>query len=363
MVRLPPRAQPARLRRVLHGLGPRRAVTALALAALAGAAVAVGRERLSRTPESRAYRLLDGEPLPEGLRRVARGRLDHALEELRGQTDSGPAKSVHEARKDLKKLRSLLRLVRREIGDDVYRRENVCFRDAGRRLSGYRDADVVVAALDRLAETPGPDLPPAAVGGLRQALAAERSALQADERGRALAVKEATEALSEARRRVAEWPLERQCWKVPAPGLERAYRRGRRGFRRSEEERSVGNLHEWRKRVKDLWYHLTLLQGAWPGALGALADEAHALSERLGDDHDLALVSDAARHHVSALGGAPELRALETAVARRRSELQAEAFVIARRLYAESPGRFEHRMAGYWDAWRPRSPRAPAQRV
>jgi hypothetical protein len=64
--------------------------------------------------------------------------------------DLNPA--VHEARKDLKKLRAVLRLVRDDLGDAVYRSENVRFRDAGRMLSGARDAHVRVETLAALRE-------------------------------------------------------------------------------------------------------------------------------------------------------------------------------------------------------------------
>ena len=70
--------------------------------------------------------------------------------------------------------------------------------------------------------------------------------------------------LSEARERVDDWPLERDSFDAVADGLERTYRRGRRDFRAARDEPSVEALHEWRKRVKDLWYHHTLLRELWP---------------------------------------------------------------------------------------------------
>ena len=83
---------------------------------------------------SRAYRLKRKESPAKGVRRVAVGRAEHAVEQL-CDGESDPAKAVHTARKDTKKLRSVLRLVRDSLGDSRYRRENDRFRDAARNLA------------------------------------------------------------------------------------------------------------------------------------------------------------------------------------------------------------------------------------
>ena len=57
---------------------------------------------------------------------------------------------MHGARKDLKKTRALLRLVRPALPGKVYRRENRELRDIARALSSTRDADVLVAVVDGL---------------------------------------------------------------------------------------------------------------------------------------------------------------------------------------------------------------------
>jgi CHAD domain-containing protein len=292
----------------------------------------------------RTYTLEPDRPLAAEVRRVARGRLSHALDELRGAgTDRDEA--VHEARKDLKKLRSLLRLVRAEIGDEAYRTENRRLRDAGRRLSGVRDAQVVVEALDGLAgrEEAG------AYRGLREVLEARRSSVEQDRGAR----EDAVAALEQALRRVADWPLERDGWEALEPGLRRQYRRGRRAMRAALEDPTTEALHEWRKRAKDLWYHLRLLRGAFPAPLDAAAQEAHLLSDHLGDDHDLAVLLETARGLPEALGGPRGLAAFEAALGRRRAELQAEAFALGRRMYAEPAGAFVKRMGAYWRAARP----------
>lgn len=288
--------------------------------------------------ESRAYRLKASEPLPDAIARVARGRIDHAVDELRGKTDSTPVEAVHEARKDMKKLRALLRLARGELGRQTYDRENACFRDAARELAGQRDADVMLETLDRLTY-----LPAGQAWEVRKRIQAdlERNGGEGD---RTAAARSAIAILKEARGRVSHWRLERDSFDALEKGLEKTYRRGRREFEAAMEEPTVESLHEWRKRVKHLWYHHTLLRSLWPPVMEVTGDEAHALSDHLGDDHDLAVLAAWVEEH----GGAgPDFR---DAVDRRRSELQAEAFRLGTRVYAEKPRAYTKRLKGLWAA-------------
>ena len=109
--------------------------------------------------------------------------------------------------------------------------------------------------------------------------------------------------LREARGRVDDWPLDHDSFEALRDGLERTYRRGRRDFRAARADPSVEALHEWRKRVKELWYHHTLLRPIWPPVMQAVGDEAHELADRLGDDHDLAMLADwVARAHRRGFG-------------------------------------------------------------
>ncbi|HET8823268.1 MAG TPA: CHAD domain-containing protein [Thermoleophilaceae bacterium] len=288
--------------------------------------------------ESRAYRLESGEPLPEGIARIARGRIDHAMDELRGKAGSTPEQAVHEARKDMKKLRALLRLARGELGERTYARENACFRDAARELAGARDADVMVATLKAL------QLPDGLGWELRKRIQDGHSEQRSE--GREAAARGAVAILEEARGRIDDWPLERDSFAALAEGLERTYRRGRREFKEARAETGTESLHEWRKRVKELWYHASLLRCAWPPVMTAFAGEAHELSDRLGDDHDLAMLAAWVGEHV---GPEPEL---VDAVEDRRGRLQSEALALGGRLYAEKPSAYIRWIERLWDAGR-----------
>jgi CHAD domain-containing protein len=285
---------------------------------------------------SRAYRLERIEPLPKEIARVVRGRIDHALDELCGRSESTPAEAVHEARKDMKKVRALLRLARGELGKQTFARENACVRDAARELAGARDSDVMLETLGAL------ELPAGEGWELRKLIQAELAQNGAGERE--AAARDAAAILEEARRRVGEWPLEHDSFDALEKGLRGTYRRGRRDFAAAVEEPTVEALHEWRKRAKELWHHHTLLRSVWPAVIDAAGDEAHELSDRLGDDHDLAVLAAWVEEHADA---SPEFF---EALGRRREELQAEAFAIGSRVYAEKPSVFVSRMRRLWDA-------------
>ena len=298
------------------------------------------------TTPRRKYRLKEGEPVPKGVARMARGRIDDALDELGGKTESTREEAVHSARKNIKKLRALLRLSRDQLGTEVYRRDNETFRDAAQQLSGLRDSDVMLATLADLQERYPRELGRNATGpagDLRQALEAHRirTAGGAGEQ----ASEDAARLLRRVRRRIGGWPLEQDGFEAVEGGLRRSYRRGRREYRAARRDPSSENLHEWRKRVKDLWYHLDILRDTWTPVMKALADEAHELSDRLGDDHDLAVLLAWADEHEAAAG-----ETLRGPVERRRAELQADAFTLGAQLYADKPGRFTRRLERWWDA-------------
>jgi CYTH domain-containing protein/CHAD domain-containing protein len=277
---------------------------------------------------SRRYELKRSEPVAGGVGRIALGCAEKALDQLGAARDGDdPAKAVHSARKELKKLRSVLRLIRAGMDPETYERESRRFRDAGRLLSASRDAEVKA---ETLAAIGGPELEFGA-GRLERDTVAEGAA--------------AVEAGAEA---IASWHLYAKGWKLVGPGVVRTYGRGRRAFRHVAAEPSAAEVHEWRKRVKDLWYQLKVLGGVWPAMVGEAADQAHRLADLLGEHHDLAVLDD----DLSARDALPRRGWVEARIHERQRELLGEALELGALLYAERPKAFGRRLEAYWAAWR-----------
>jgi CHAD domain-containing protein len=345
-------------RRALAAARDPRKATAVAAAGAAAVAARLGIDRLRNGDEpsfdSDAYRFLPGEPVSAAVKRVVSARVDDAIAHLRGEAETKPAEAVHEARKDIKKIRSALRVVRAEIGDDTWRLENDHYRDCARRLSGSRDAEVMVEALGGLGERFGPPTRDR-FDRLRRELEQENRAAHEDgsiERAMATSAAE----LEAGRVRIDALPIEGDGWDLIGPGLQRSYRRARNRLRDAEEQASVTNLHELRKRVKDLWYQLRLIRDADSVLIGSLADHAHDLSDHLGDDHDLALLREQVQRRAAAFTDPADQRHLLEQIDQRRAELQFAAISLGERIYDEKPKRFAKRLEKRWEAWRDRKP-------
>lgn len=296
----------------------------------------------------RSYRVHSDAQAGAELRRVAHGRIDAALERLRRDARSDVATTIHDTRKDMKKLRSLLRLVRDGLGEQRYRAENDRYRDAARQLSPAREAEVNLAALAALRDRYPGEAP--AADALQHALEQEHERVAVGGDALNERIEQATDAIAAGAANIEDWPLDGDDFDLVQAGIERAYRRGRRGLRTVRDDPSPENVHDWRKRVKDLWYQLRLLQDAWPTVLKASAAEAHGLADLLGDHHDLSVLVATARDDAPDDSDTAAVAALAE---RRQAELLDAALQLGDRLYAEKPDQFTRRIERYWRAWRP----------
>jgi CHAD domain-containing protein len=296
-----------------------------------------------------AYRFEPDESVREAIRRCSDEQLRRAEQELKEGVNDNPVAAVHAARKAVKRERALLRLSRDAISSSRRREENAALRDAARRLSETRDAEVVVQVLDDLSHRFAGQLPESAFTAFRERLAARRNSARSRLHDPTLSATVVDE-LSAVRLRIADWRLKRGGWKALDGGLRRTYRRGRDAFEQARAEPDVTHLHEWRKRSKDLWYELRLLGPVCGHAVRGQAKDAHELSDLLGDDHDLAVL----RQTLIQLGGdvPADLDAVLGLIDVRRDQLQTQALHVGERVYAEKPSAFRRRIHTCWRAGR-----------
>ena len=191
-------------------------------------------------------------------RRLCAARVAAAERALAGRpTDE----AIHLARRELKRARALLRLVRDGLAPVAFDAANAALRDVGGALGAARDAAVQRELVRETALAAG--IEPAALRPLLARLDRERRARRAgiDAAGaRAL--------LAAARTRLVAARLEGDAAMLAA-GFVLIYRRGRRGYAAAREVPRPARLHAWRKHVKHYWHALEALEPAWPRLMTA----------------------------------------------------------------------------------------------
>jgi CHAD domain-containing protein len=288
-----------------------------------------------------AFRFRLGEPFDEGFRRIALEQIDRAQSQLAQADDQSVA--IHESRKALKRVRALLRLMRPAIGDEIFRRENSDLRDIGLSLSGARDRHVLLETAMKL-DAMGRFERRSVADNLRQTI------LGAGTESEPVRMKAAAERLAGVRDRLSTVTATGSGFAIVGEGLEKSYRTARRAFRHAYAEPSDEAFHEWRKGAQRHWRQMSLLSRAWPELLEARVGEARALSQLLGDDHDLAVLV-AFVHSEAAASLRKETAAIvETAARGRQEELRAAAHPRGDRLFATGARQLRKNIGEYWEA-------------
>lgn len=274
-----------------------------------------------------SYAIERNETVCDAVVRIAGERVVRAREQLLDPSLT-PERRVHEARKRLKEIRAVIRLVRHPLGDR-YREDNALFRDAARTLAPLRDADAVAGALKKL------DLAENVRAAAEQELDRQRDHPPA---GRLIA--RAAHELAAAHSRIVLWPRMEDSFATLAPGLRDAYRGGRRRMRTAQSDEE---LHDWRALAKRHWYHVQLLRNVAPEVFEPYAEVMHELGDKLGDHHDLHEL----RERLPGFGGG-----VMDAIAKKQKSLEREAREIGANVYAEPSKAWLARIEKLWNAWR-----------
>ncbi|WP_372012639.1 CHAD domain-containing protein [Pseudoxanthomonas sp. 10H] len=238
-------------------------------------------------------------------------RLGHLLQreclaavEALATADRDAHAGVHEARKAIRRARSLLALVAREL--DVQAADRI-LRRAGASLGALRDARAVALTADRLAR-PRDDATWSLAAATLQARADRlaRRELAVDPR-----FARRRRAIQRAARLLRDLPWADVRSADIRTGVVRQARRAERAGRRADRHPDPDNLHRWRRRVRRLRMQVDALDALRidvpahdPGASRRL----HRLSDALGARQDLAVLEETLRR-LRALDGRRELLA------------------------------------------------------
>jgi CHAD domain-containing protein len=293
-----------------------------------------------------AYYFKRNESVAEAVRRIAGEEFDSVITQLEHANGTKGDEAIHEARKSVKKVRALLRLIQPELGD-TYRAESKVLRKAGRTLSELRDASSVIEILDKLQEKFTDKLHPSAVDPIRRGLMAKKK--RAEESQVPASLRKIVTTIKAAVKRVKTWPISADRFPAIEPGLEMTLRRGRAAFQRAQKRPRPENYHEWRKRIKDHWYHVRLLEGVWTEFMQGYEAALKDLETWLGDDHNLVLLREHLMDKSEQFGAEKSVDLVLRLIEKYQKELRDNAESFGQRIHREKPRQIVKRMRQLWE--------------
>jgi CHAD domain-containing protein len=295
------------------------------------------------------YRLQADETVPEGIKRIVLRESESAIARLQ---DSGGRKrdeAIHEARKSVKKIRAAMRLSQKELGR-TYREENERLCRIGRQLSTLRDAQALIEVFSGLAQAYKKQMNEETVASVRRGLERNKRETEASIDIEKLASRTST-ALRSLSKRAKAWPLKSDGFGAIDLGLKARYRRGRKAMTAARQHPAAKNYHEWRKRVKDHWYHVRLIESVWTEMMQAREASLHQLESCLGDDHNLVVLCDKLRVDPEKFGGGENVRLCLALAEKRQQELRENALSLGERIYERKPADFIRDVSNLWHSW------------
>ncbi len=278
---------------------------------------------------------LEDATVGEGFARILAAQLRRSIAVIDDEGES-PARRIHAVRRRAKRMRGLLRLARPGFPD--YRAVNRRIRDAAAALSGTRDAAVLRETLAELCRWSGHPMPDAA-------------AAPVDPQAEATALAGMRVALLELQKDLPTWTVEDLDAETLARGMADEYKAGRQTMHQGQQHPDDDEaLHEWRKHVKYLSFHLLLLRHALPDSARQI-EAAESLATLLGRHHDLSVLRAAL-----AEGSIDPAEGLDAGFLRaqarlRQHRLVAHAFRLGAPLFARHAKDLRHGIMTRWHDW------------
>lgn len=297
------------------------------------------------------YRLENNETLSFGLKRIVLELIDKSVFNFSKENESFN-EDIHDTRKNFKKIRTVLRLIRTDLGEESFQLENMFYRDSGRKLSDLRDSTVLIYTFDKLVKNSELEMSNFDFSIFRNFLVENHKTIRIAKSKKSVLINSLSTDLLLARSRVFDWPLSGDNFKLIKKNLQKIYEQGQNSMFSVFSEAVKENVHEWRKRVKDLWYSIRILSNLWPEIMNPMVTLLGKLSDTLGDANDLFLLKERITSNQSKFKDEQHTRELINFIDRRIIDLLRDARTIGRKVYSEDPKYFVGRMQNYFEIWR-----------
>ncbi len=281
------------------------------------------------------------ETLTNGLLRVI-DALTNSATDTSAQPSRDDADVIHKVRTTIKRLRALLRLIRPSVEPSFFDRENERLRNAAGLLSFARDTEIARETLKSLPVSKPSD---------KQAVKSVLSGIK--NRGEPgtdaeQTMAEVRERLEQTRRNFHRLKLQGAEREILEKGLRTVYRQGRNRMENAIEQRQDDAFHRWRIRAKNLYYELQFLESVSPKRLHRMVSRLSKLQDRIGLDHDIAVLRAWLQKKPEAFGSKEAVQRVIARLNQQTRKLRDAAVPIGQKIWHQKPRQFARKIARHW---------------
>ncbi|WP_430810664.1 MULTISPECIES: CHAD domain-containing protein [unclassified Carboxylicivirga] len=285
------------------------------------------------------------EELQDGVTRVLREQFTF-IEHLTTIPDNIDI-TVHEIRKALKRIRAILRLVRWDIGEELYQEENMRYRDLARQLSSLRDYHVIITYLAENFEADELKIPETVFIRIVEYLNTRKEAEL-----KRLIDNQTLETIQEqmilSKQGLEEYPTNFLGPHTIRQGVTNSYNQCLNKISEAQLKLDDHPLHELRKCVKYLLNQMILIREVWPEFFKHYASSLKQASDLLGDDHNIAETIQIISKLPLAVVSAADKESLIKSLEAEREHIHREIWPLLGKLFTEDAKSFVKRITSYW---------------
>lgn len=290
-----------------------------------------------------SFRFRRKETTASGFRRIIREQTAAGISLLADRgNDLGDR--VHEARRNLKRMRAILLLAAQGFTAEEVAKHDEALANVGRRLAGPRDADVCLSTFEALTAK----LPFAGHTEIhehfRELARIARRSISAAHLGK---IATSLRSIGTA---IARPELDCDGWELVVDGFDQSYRTARKSRRLARKNASDAELHAWRKILKRLFFQLELVQSILPKPLRKKMKRLERLAATLGEHHDLHVFEASIRDYDLRAKETADVKCVQALIDGRRKELTKCIRKLADSAFGEKPKAFLGAIHRAWKA-------------
>ena len=251
---------------------------------------------------------------------------------------------VHTLRKRVKNLRTILKLLRKEVGEDFYKKNNSLLRDINRRSSSIRNYFALINLVEHNLNQSENEKFFEALNLLLIRLRTDFDNVR-NQTDYSTLFSHYDSQLNKYCSHLKKLKETQNKFNLLKAGFVKIYSEGKELLNICLINSSDDNLHEWRKCSKDYYYITLSLSPIWKPVFEPLAKEIKTLSDMLGQINDYYELS----HYIQTLIDNPfDFTMIFDLIDSSRLKLLEDSYKLGKRIYAVSPEIFAEQFKAYY---------------